>query len=346
MQKAKKMFQAKIYSMQDGTYQVAYRHPVTQKRHRIKFNKLKEANVARQELEMQFHRGNKAYFVDQTVGALVETHLKECPQSRFFEIKRVQTEFMSHFKDTKLKSVDRHNVGKWLRDLQAKYNYSESSMNKVKACMNWFFKYLIDKEILRESPLTGISFRRNSPVRKRVILSEEELRTYMQQAKNYSPDMLYPFLYALVHTGARMGEMVKLEWRHVDFQTGFISLHNTKNGEDRSIKMSVSLFSMLYEMKQKANPTPDMRVFRNYSGEPITRCSVKHHLKQFKLKMRHEKNWTYHSLRHSFAFNFLKKGGQMYQLQAILGHKSIQMTVDLYGSLKAVDVENPSPYEF
>jgi hypothetical protein len=36
----------------------------------------------------------------------------------------------------------------------------------------------------------------------------------------------------------------------------------------------------------------------------------------------------------------------MYQLQAVLGHKSIQMTVDLYGNLKAVDVENPSPYGF
>ena len=57
------------------------------------------------------------------------------------------------------------------------------------------------------------------------------------------------------------------------------------------------------------------------------------------------KNWSSHSLRHSFAYNFLKKGGQMYQLQAILGHKTIGMTVDLYGQLQAQDIENPSPYE-
>ncbi len=31
-------------------------------------------------------------------------------------------------------------------------------------------------------------------------------------------------------------------------------------------------------------------------------------------------------------------GGQMYQLQALLGHRSIEMSIDLYGQLKAADV--------
>ena len=35
----------------------------------------------------------------------------------------------------------------------------------------------------------------------------------------------------------------------------------------------------------------------------------------------------------------------MYQVQAILGHRGIQTTVDLYGQLQAQDIENPSPYE-
>ena len=35
----------------------------------------------------------------------------------------------------------------------------------------------------------------------------------------------------------------------------------------------------------------------------------------------------------------------MYQLQAILGHRSIDVTVDLYGQLQAQDVDCPSPYE-
>lgn len=50
----------------------------------------------------------------------------------------------------------------------------------------------------------------------------------------------------------------------------------------------------------------------------------------------------------SDVLNFLKfcsKSGKMYALQAILGHKNIQITIDLYGQLQACDVEMVSPYD-
>ncbi len=52
------------------------------------------------------------------------------------------------------------------------------------------------------------------------------------------------------------------------------------------------------------------------------------------------KHWTCHDLQHSFASNFLKKGGDMYALKAIFGHQLIQLTVDLYGNFRAKHVEN------
>ena len=35
----------------------------------------------------------------------------------------------------------------------------------------------------------------------------------------------------------------------------------------------------------------------------------------------------------------------MYALKAILGHRKIELTVDLYGHFKAQDVERMSPYD-
>ncbi len=35
----------------------------------------------------------------------------------------------------------------------------------------------------------------------------------------------------------------------------------------------------------------------------------------------------------------------MHALKAILGHQSIQLTVDLYGNFTAENVENVSPYD-
>ena len=36
----------------------------------------------------------------------------------------------------------------------------------------------------------------------------------------------------------------------------------------------------------------------------------------------------------------------MYELMAILGHKSIGITINLYGRLRSEDVEDPSPFKF
>jgi integrase len=347
MQQVQKMkFDAKVYRLLTGSYQVAYRHPVTGRRHRVKFHRLRDAHQMRQDLEMQFHRGNKARFVESTVGSLIEMHQKDFPQSRFFELKRPYGEFLNHFRVAKLKGLDRHVLAKWFDELQDKYSYADRTMNKIKSGLNVFFKYLIQREILRDSPLQGISFKRNSLSRKRVVLSEEELRRYLSQAREYSPRVFYPFLYTLAHTGARMNEIVRLTWDDIDFETKLIHLHKTKNGGDRSLKVPDQLHNMLHEIRERSSSPLESSVFRNRAGAPITKAVVKHYLKHLKLKYRHEKNWTFHSLRHSFAYNFLKKGGQMYQLQAVLGHKSIQMTVDLYGNLRAVDVENPSPYGF
>ena len=40
-----------------------------------------------------------------------------------------------------------------------------------------------------------------------------------------------------------------------------------------------------------------------------------------------------HSLRHTFASHFLMKGGSTVALSRVLGHSSIQTTIDIYGHL-------------
>ena len=39
-----------------------------------------------------------------------------------------------------------------------------------------------------------------------------------------------------------------------------------------------------------------------------------------------DNNITFHSLRHSFATNYLKLGGNLLQLQSMLGHSSLNTT--------------------
>lgn len=88
-------------------------------------------------------------------------------------------------------------------------------------------------------------------------------------------------------------------------------------------------------------------VFTNPVGEKIGRSQLCRHILSFKAHFPNGKNWNCHAFRHSFAHNFLKEGSDhMYELQAVLGHKSIQLTIDLYGKIFSEDVIDASPIPF
>ena len=120
-----------------------------------------------------------------------------------------------------------------------------------------------------------------------------------------------------------------------------LTLRKTKNGKDRMIKMAPSVLDYL-----KNAPRRSLFVLTCEEGLPIGLSQLNWRLDRFRKNFPNGKNWALHSFRHSFAHQFLKNGGQMYALQAILGHANILLTVNLYGQLQALEVQNPSPWEF
>lgn len=92
--------------------------------------------------------------------------------------------------------------------------------------------------------------------------------------------------------------------------------------------MESSLASFL-----EAMPKKDKFIFLSQKGTQLGRYQVEGTIESLQKKYRGMKGWRCHDLRNSFAYNYLKRVGEMYALKAILGHKSIQLTVDLYRSL-------------
>jgi site-specific recombinase XerD len=111
-------------------------------------------------------------------------------------------------------------------------------------------------------------------------------------------------------------------------------------------------YSSLKRRPEDLSGTPQMfdshkmYVFTMPNDKPVNCSWILKHRRKFQDKYPELKKWRLHDFRHSFAWNFLRNGGEMYQLQSILGHKSIRLTVDLYGHFKAADVKIASPYEF
>ena len=161
------------------------------------------------------------------------------------------------------------------------------------------------------------------------------------EAKKFNEEYFYPIIFLAAHTGARRSEILKLKKEDVDLKLKLIHIRNTKTKIDRVIRMNKILYEFL-EKKMELNsdfiaPAPNNIEF---GSQRITRW-----INKFRTQYPRDKHFGLHCLRHSFAFNYLKAGGQMYQLKAILGHKTIQMTIDLYGQLQAQDIETPDLYD-
>ena len=151
--------------------------------------------------------------------------------------------------------------------------------------------------------------------------------------KVFSPDVLYPFVYSCIHTGCRLSELLNLQWKQVDFSNGLLHINTGKTGKVRSLKMTDGLRILLSKVVRSCD-----FVFTRH-GNRLSKTTYGTLLKIYKKQSKVDKDWTTHCLRRTFAYQFLRNGGSLYQLSAFLGHSSIKVTYDVYAQLQACDVE-------
>ena len=81
------------------------------------------------------------------------------------------------------------------------------------------------------------------------------------------------------------------------------------------------------------------RLFLNRSGEPLDSTGTKLMIRRLGKKARVH-GVHVHRLRHTFAISFLRAGGDVFSLQYLLGHTTLQMTQRYLQSLNADDAMN------
>ena len=88
-------------------------------------------------------------------------------------------------------------------------------------------------------------------------------------------------------------------------------------------------------------------LFWTYHNEPFTTNKLFRLITEFKEKKLFRSDWCPLDLRHSFAVNFLASGGDMKELQYILGHGQLFDTKRLYGeaSKEVISKSITNPFE-
>ncbi|MGB0670895.1 MAG: tyrosine-type recombinase/integrase [Rhodospirillales bacterium] len=153
---------------------------------------------------------------------------------------------------------------------------------------------------------------RKEPGRCRWLTRNEEERLLAASARH-----LKPLIAFAVDTGGRRSELLELDWRDVDLAQGRITFRKTKNGEDRSIRLTSRAKAVL----ESLGPRDSGPVF-TYGGKAMkdARSSFDRARKEAGLE-----DVRFHDLRHTFASRLVQQGVSLYEVMHLTGHKSVSM---------------------
>jgi integrase/recombinase XerD len=128
----------------------------------------------------------------------------------------------------------------------------------------------------------------------------------------------------LLSTGNRARTIRNIKIKDLDFEGGYIKLRKTKNKHQQLIPMGNKLSKILTEYLQYRNGNSDDYLFPNIYDDKLSTSSLGTAIRRYNLKRGVTKTST-HLFRHTFAKKYIKNGGDMFRLQKILGHKSLDM---------------------
>lgn len=176
---------------------------------------------------------------------------------------------------------------------------------------------------INDNPFRRVSKLRENSGRNR-FLSREELHCLFETCKRSKNPHLYGFVLIAASMGLRFGEIANLQWKHINFENGFVTLETTKNGDRRVVPLPEQLATYLKNLE--GSKTPEDFLFP--SKDPARRNPPSMIRKAFQnsLKQARIENFKFHDLRHTCASHLAMNGATQGELMEILGHRSPTMT--------------------
>lgn len=147
-------------------------------------------------------------------------------------------------------------------------------------------------------------------------------------------DSLYPLFVVALNCGLRKGELLGLCWDRVNLSLGRIEVtrsldrfglkEHTKTFHRRILPLNEEVKQVLLMLLRMGHST--RYVFATPDGKPL---DYNHIGRAFLLAQRRAgitNTIRFHDLRHTFASQFIMHKGDIYTLQKLLGHMSVNMT--------------------
>ena len=167
--------------------------------------------------------------------------------------------------------------------------------------------------LLKENPATRVKPPKVNNVLVRYLTAEQET-TLLE----HLPEKYRPIVVVAVNTGCRQGELLRLTWADVDWNTGILTIRETKTGDPRRVPMNSTVQGLLSATQKSSTGAFHDRIFpldARYLRRAFEKAVDASKLAPFR----------FHDLRHTFASRLAMQGANDRTLMALGGWKSPAM---------------------
>ena len=172
----------------------------------------------------------------------------------------------------------------------------------------------------------------------------------LKLARSYENPELLAAIRLAIETGMRQGEILSLQWEHVDLDHRVAWLPVTKNGESRAVPLSRKAVRALARLARAKGLRPPLRgeVFEyTGAGFRLTWSRLLRRARRAHEDQCHARgepadpamfaDLRFHDLRHEATSRLFEKGLNTMQVAAVTGHKTLTM-LRRYTHLRARDI--------
>jgi integrase/recombinase XerD len=160
-----------------------------------------------------------------------------------------------------------------------------------------------------------------------IVLNKQEVRALLKVSKYLRHRLILAMLYGC---GLRSYELCNLLQSDVDFERKTVFIRKQKGKTDRYLPLSAHLIRGLKSYLETAKPVKylfNSQLTKDGVPQGITVRTISWIIKESRSKMATQKQFTAHTLRHSYATHLLEDGLNIMSLKELLGHARIETTM-------------------
>jgi integrase len=217
---------------------------------------------------------------------------------------------------------------------------SAKTVRNIVAVLQSVFSFAAENDLISKSPVR----KKHKPVltrEEKPVWSAEQVRQILAAV----PDQARVLFTTVALTGLRLGELLALQWKHVDFERGRLRIQQSLwEGEIVPVKTQSSVRVIFFgevlaehltnHLQRSAHIGPEDFVFTNESGGPLNPDVLRRDVLYSALDrsgiVRPKRASGFHTFRHSAASFLNEQTGNLKLAQRFLGHADISTTANIY----------------